>query len=104
MPVLASIMPTPVVVGTDHVTFWQLLAATELSQPGLLTLAVKVKCSPVPTVAAVGVIERLMPEIIVTVAVAVLVVSACAVAVIVAVGVMVVVVPEVTVGTVLGAE
>src|ERR1700681_4016702 len=97
-------MPTPVVVGTDHVTDWQSVTVTVLMHPGLLTVAVKRKVSPVPTVAVVGEIETLIPEIIVTVAVAVLVVSACAVAVIVAVGVIVVVVPEVTVGTVFGAE
>src|SRR6266852_791137 len=103
MPVLGSIAPTPVVVGTDHVTTRQLLALTVLSQPGLLTVAVKVKCSPVPTVAVVGEIEMLMPEIIVTVAVAFLVVSACDVAVMVAVGVVVAVPFVVTVGTVFGA-
>jgi hypothetical protein len=96
-PLLASIVPP--VVGTDQVTTWHWLATTELSHPGLLTVAVNVKFSPVPTVAVVGVMETLMPEIIVTVALAVLVVSACAVPVIVAVGVIVVV----TVGTVLGA-
>jgi len=69
----------------------------------LLTLAVKVKFSVVPTVAVVGVIEMAMPETIVTAAFAVLVVSACAVAVIVAVGVIVVVPLVVTVGTVFGA-
>src|SRR6266849_10661351 len=103
MPVLGSIAPTPVVVGTDHVTTRQLLAPTVLSQPGLLTVAVKVKCSPVPTVAVVGEIEMLMPEIIVTVALAFLVVSACDVAVMVAVGVVVGVPFVVTVGTVFGA-
>ena len=62
-----------------------------------------VKCSPVPTVALLGAIEILMPEMMTTVAVAVLVVSACAVAVIVAVGVIVVVPFVVTVGIVFGA-
>jgi hypothetical protein len=103
LPLLGSIVPTPVVVGTDQVTTWQLLAATVLSHPGLLTVAAKVKCSLVPIVAVVGLIEMLMPEMIVTVAVAVLVVSACAAAVIVAVGVIVVVPFVVTVGIVFGA-
>jgi hypothetical protein len=109
-PVLASIVPSQLVVvlgqvlvGTDHVTAVQSVVPTVLTHPGLLTLAVKVKFSVVPTVAVPGVIKMAMPERIVTVAVAVLVVSACAVAVIVAVGVIVVVPLVVTVGTVFGA-
>jgi hypothetical protein len=97
------IMPTPAVVGTDQVTFRQSMVVPVLTHPGLLTVATNWKCSLVPTVAVVGVIEILMPETIVTVAVAFLVVSACAVAVIVAVGVTVVVPLVVTVGTVSGA-
>jgi hypothetical protein len=97
------IEPTPDVVGTDQVTFRQSVVVPAFTHPGLLTVARKVKCSFVPTVAVVGVIEILMPETIVTVAVAVFLVSACAVAVIVAVGVTVVVPLVVTVGTVFGA-
>jgi hypothetical protein len=93
----------PVAVGTDQVTARHFGSAV-WEQPGLLTIAANLsKCSPVPTVAVVGEIEMLMPEMIVTVAVAVFVVSACAVAVIVAVGVIVVVPLVVTVGTVKGA-
>ena len=112
LPVLASIVPSQlgvvvaqVLVGTDHVTAVQSVVPTVLTHPGLLTLAVKIKFSAVPTVAVVGAIKMAMPERIVTVAVAVLVVSAWAVAVIVAVGVIVGVPPVVllTVGTVLGA-
>jgi len=103
MPSQFGVELAQVVVGTDQVTTRQLFVATLLSHPGLLTVAVKVKCSPVPTVAVVGVIEMLMPEIIVTVALAFLVVSACDVAVMVAVGVVVGVPFVVTVGTVFGA-
>jgi hypothetical protein len=71
--------------------------------PGLLTVAASRKCSPVPTVAEVGVIAILIPVTMVRVPVAVLDVSACAVAVIVTVGAVVVVVPEVVVGIVAGA-
>src|SRR6202163_5108889 len=96
----STIEPFPAVVGTDQVTATHLLSEFRL-QHGLLTVAAKLlKCSPVPTVAVVGVIEMLIPEMMVTVAVAVLDVSACAVAVIVAVGVIVVVPLVVTVGTV----
>ena len=112
LPVLASIVPSQLVVplgqvlvGTDHVTAVQSVVPAVLTHPGLLTLAVKVKFSVVPTVAVVGVIKMAMPERIVTVALAVLVVSACAVAVIVAVGVIVgVPLVLLTVGTVFGAE
>jgi len=100
---LASIEPTPLVVESVQVTSRQWLPAMDWLHPGLTTVAVKGKVSPVPTVAAVGVIVILIPEIIVTVAVAVLVESACAVAMIVAVGVIVTVPLVVTVGTVAGA-
>jgi hypothetical protein len=100
---LASIVPTPVrVAGTDQVTFRQLGLVVVL-QPGLFTVAVKVKCSPVPMVAVVGSMATLIPETMVRVAVPVLVLSACDVAVIVAVGAMVVAPLEVVVGIVFGA-
>jgi len=111
MPEFLSIVPSQLgvalgqlLVGTDQVTPRQLFVETLLSHPGLLTVALKVKCSSVPTVAVVGEIEMLMPETIVTVAVAFLVVSACEVAVIVAVGAGVgVPFVDETVGTVFGA-
>jgi hypothetical protein len=100
---LASIDPTPVVLaGTDQVTFRQ-VGFVEMLQPGLLTVEVKVKCSFVPTVAVVGRIVMLMPEMMVIAAIAVLDVSACEVAVITAVGAIVVVPFEVVVGMVFGA-
>jgi len=91
-----------VLVGTDHVTFKQVGFEVVL-HPGLLTVAVKVKCSPVPMKALPGVIEMLIPVISVRVAVAVFVVSACAVAVIVTVGSGVTVPEIVAVGIVPGA-
>ena len=97
-------VPAPVrVLGSDHVTAVQSVVPGELTQPGLLTVAAKDRVSRVPTVAVFGLIEMLMPEMMVTVAVAVFVESACAVAVIVAVGVIVVVPFVVTVGIVAGA-
>lgn len=102
-PGVARILPTPAVVGTDHVTSWQSVFPGVFTHPGLLTVARKAKCSSVPTVAVLGVIEILMPEIMVTLAEAVFVVSACAVAVTVAVGTIVRVPFVVTVGTVFGA-
>src|SRR5882672_543671 len=92
----------PVAVGTDQVTARHCGSADWL-HPGLLTVAAKVKVSSVPTVAVVGLIEMLMPETIVTVALAFLVESACAAPVIVAVGVITVVPFEVTVGITFGA-
>src|SRR3979490_15221 len=74
----------PVAVGTDHVTARHCESADWL-HPGLLTAAAKLKVSSVPTVAVVGLIEMLMPEIIVTVALAVFVESACPAPLIVAV-------------------
>jgi hypothetical protein len=102
---LTSIEPkfTPFVVGSDQVTARQVLPTMDASHPGLLTLATRGNVSPVPTIAELGMIAMLIPEIIVIVAVCVLVVSACAVAVIVATGAGVVVPLLVTVGTVLGA-
>jgi hypothetical protein len=91
-----------VLVGTDHVTFRQ-FGLELMLHPGLLTVAEKVKCSLVPTVAVAGVIVMPMPVTMVSVAVAFLVVSACEVAVIVTVGAIVVVPLEVTVGMVAGA-
>lgn len=72
-------------------------------QPGLLTVAVKEKCSPVPTVAEDGEMLMLIPVMMVMLALAVLEVSACDVAVIVAVGATVVVPLDVVVGSVAGA-
>jgi hypothetical protein len=96
-------VPIPVkVVESDHVTLSQVVVEVVL-QPGLLTDAVNVKFSVVPTVAVVGVMAILIPVTIVSVAVAVLVVSACAVAMMVTVGAAVVVPFEVTVGSVPGA-
>ncbi len=107
MPRFGSIVPGEVwpvtIVGSDQVTTWQSLVGTVLSHPGLLTVAAKVKVSVVPTVAVVGLIEMVMPEIIVTAALAVLVESACAVAVIVAVGVITGSPFEMTVGITFGA-
>ena len=104
VPVLGSIVPMPVrLVESDHVTTRQLLDATVLSQPGLLTLAVNVKVWPVPTVALVGPTEMAMPVMIVTVAVCTIVESADEVAEMVAVGVITAVPLVVTVGRVLGA-
>ena len=88
--------------GRDQVTFKQ-LAFTVVLHPGLLTVAMNVKCSPVPTVAAAGLIEMLIPVMIVTLAVAVFVVSAAAVAVIVTVGSGVTVPETVAVGSMAGA-
>jgi hypothetical protein len=100
---LASIEPRPVgVVGTDQVTFRQVGFEVTL-QPGLLTVAVKVKCSPVPRKAPDGVIEMLIPVIIVNVAVAVFVVSAAAVPVMVTEGSAVTTLEIVAVGMVAGA-
>lgn len=76
VPRLGSIVPIPVrVVESDHVTLRQVVFEVVL-QPGLLTVAEKVKCSPVPIVAEAGVIEMLIPVMIVTVAVSTFVVSA----------------------------
>jgi hypothetical protein len=72
-------------------------------QPGLLTVAEKVKCSPVPIVAAAGEIEILIPVMIVSVALSIFVVSAWDVPVIVTVGAITVVPLDVVVGTVAGA-
>jgi hypothetical protein len=91
-----------VATGTDHVTFRQVVFEVVL-QPGLLTVAAKVKCSPVPIVAPGGVIAMLIPVMIVIVAMAVFVVSAAAVAVTVAVGSGVTVPEIVSVGIVAGA-
>jgi hypothetical protein len=100
---LESMLPTPVsVVESDQVTFWQ-VGLDVILQPGLLTVAVNRKCSPVPTVALLGEMEMLIPVTMVSVALAVLVVSACAVALIVTVGAMVVVLLVVVVGIVAGA-
>lgn len=71
--------------------------------PGLFTLALNEKCSPVPRVAVDGVMLMLIPVIMVTAALAVLEVSACDVPVIVAVGAIVVVPLDVVVGRVAGA-
>jgi hypothetical protein len=105
-PVFASMVPSEpavVTVGSDQVTFWQ-VGLEARTHPGLLTVATNwLNVSPVPTVAVLGVMEMLMPLMMVNVAVAVLEVSAAAVAVMVAVGVTVVVVPEVTVGITDGA-
>ena len=90
------------VVGTDQVTFRHVGFEVVL-QPGLLTVAVKVKCSPVPIKAFAGVIEMLIPVMIVTVAVAVLEVSAAEVAVMVSVGSAVTTPEIVAVGIVAGA-
>jgi hypothetical protein len=96
-------VPIPVsVVESDQVTLLQ-VGLEVILHPGLFTEAANVKCSPVPTVALVGVRVMLIPVTIVRLAVAVLLVSACAVAVTVAVGAIVVVVPDVTVGIVAGA-
>ena len=97
--------PAVVTVGSDHVTFRQfgLLSSTH---PGLFTVAVKLlNFSPVPMVAEPGVIEMLMPVMIVIEADWVLVVSAAAVAVTVAVGVTTGKPPVVlgTVGSTVGA-
>src|SRR5580704_5809227 len=96
-------LPMPVsVVDSDQVTFWQVGLDVRL-HPGLLTVAANRKCSPVPTVAEVGVRAMLIPVTMVSVAVDVLLVSACAVPVTVTVGAMVVVPLVVTVGMVAGA-
>src|SRR5579863_3119834 len=96
-------VPIPVsVVESDQVTLLQVGFEVVL-HPGLVTVAVNRKNSPVPTVALVGVMVMLMPVMMVSVAEAVLEVSACAVAVIVTVGSVVVVPLEVTVGIVAGA-
>ena len=71
--------------------------------PGLKTVAVNRKNSPVPTVAETGVRVMLIPVTMVSVAVAALVVSACEVAVTVTVGSIVVVPLDVIVGIVAGA-
>lgn len=89
-------------VGSDQVTLSQVGLEVRL-HPGLFTVAVNWKNSPVPTVAEVGVMVMLIPVTMVSVAVAVLEVSACAVAVTVTAGSMVVVPLEVTVGIVAGA-
>jgi hypothetical protein len=91
-----------VATGTDHVTFRHVVLEVVL-HPGLLTVAAKVKCSPVPMVAPNGVIAMLIPVMIVMVAEAVLVVSATEVAVTVAVGSGVTVPEIVNVGIVAGA-
>jgi hypothetical protein len=102
-PVVEPMLPTPVsVVESDQVTFWHVGFDVRL-QPGLLTVAVKRKVSPVPTVALVGEMAMLIPVTMVSVDVAVLVVSACAVPVIVTVGAIVVVPLVVVVGIVAGA-
>jgi hypothetical protein len=96
-------VPIPVsVVESVQVTFSQVGLEVRL-HPGLLTVAVNRKNSPVPTVAEVGVMVMLIPVRMVRVAVAVLVVSACAVAVIVTAGSIVVVPLDVIVGIVAGA-
>jgi hypothetical protein len=102
-PVVEPIVPMPVnVVERDQVTLSQVWFEVVL-HPGLFTVAVKRKVSPVPTVALVGVIVMLIPVMMVRVAVAVFLVSACAVAVTVTVGAIVVVPLDVTVGIVAGA-
>src|SRR5579863_2918395 len=96
-------VPIPVsVVESDQVTLSQVELDVVL-HPGLLTVALSAKVSPVPTVKEVGVMAMLIPVTMVSVAVAVFVVSACAVAVTVTVGAIVVVPPDVTVGIVAGA-
>ena len=90
-----------VLVGTVQVTSSQ-VGLEARTQPGLLTDALNVNCSEVPTVAPVGVMLILIPVTMVTVALALLVVSACAVAVIVTVGAMTVVPLDVVVGIVAG--
>ncbi len=103
MPRLGSIVPIPVsVVESDQVTLRHVVFEVVL-QPGLLTVAEKVKCSPVPIVAEAGVTEILIPVMIVNVALSTFVVSACAVAVIVTVGAMTVVPFDVVVGIFAGA-
>ena len=103
-PVVEPMVPIPVsVVESDQVTFSHVGLEVRL-HPGLLTVAVNRKNSPVPTVAVDGVMTMLIPVMMVRVAVATLVVSACAVAVTVTVGSIVVVVPDVIVGIVAGAE
>ena len=72
-------------------------------QPGLFTVAVSGKCSPVPTVAEDGEMLILIPVMMVTAALAAFEVSACDVAVIVALGAIVVVPLDVVVGRVAGA-
>lgn len=91
-----------VLVGSDQVTFWHVGFDVRL-QPGLFTVAVKVKVSFVPTVAVVGLMLMLIPVTIVITAVEVLDVSACAVPVTVTVGATEVVPLVVTVGIVAGA-
>lgn len=91
-----------VIAGTDQVTFWHVGLDARM-HPGLFTVAVNEKCSPVPTVAVDGVIVMLIPVMIVTVALADLDVSACDVPVTVAVGAIVVVPLDVVVGMVAGA-
>ncbi len=96
-------MPIPVsVVDRDHVTLRQVVFEVVL-QPGLLTVAEKVKCSPVPIVAEDGVTAMLIPVMIVTVALSTFVVSAWDVAVIVTVGAITVVPFDVVVGIFAGA-
>jgi hypothetical protein len=81
-----SIEPIPVSVESSvHVTFRQ-VGFERMLHPGLLTVAVNVKFSFVPTVAEAGVTEILIPVMIVNVAVSTFVVSACEVPVIVTAG------------------
>ena len=87
---------------SDHVTFRHVVFDVVL-QPGLLTVEEKVKCSPVPIVAEPGVIEMLIPVMIVSVALSIFVVSAWEVAVIVTVGAITVVPLDVIVGIFAGA-
>jgi hypothetical protein len=107
-PVVALIVPSEpaaVTVGSDHVTFRQ-VGLLRMTHPGLFTVAVKLlNVSPVPIVAPPGVMEMLMPVIIVIEADWVLLVSAAEVAVTFAVGVTTGGPPFVpgTVGSTLGA-
>jgi hypothetical protein len=100
---LETIVPIPVrVVESAQVTSSQVGVEVRL-QPGLFTVALNEKVSPVPTVAEGLAMLMLIPVTIVSVAVAVLDVSAFAVPVIVTVGAIVVVPLDVVVGMVAGA-